>query len=346
MATIGHLVMMYENWCRGQTMSVSSILDLSARYAVGEESTDPRDKVFAFLGLADENDPKIDVDYSLEPLQVFWNHAKIQARSNEWFKLLEDARRHRETSIPSWVPDYGKATEDLGAEMISASHCATKGMLPSTCELDGDDFTLSIDVIMLPEFDTASRRYSFKHPGSLSEYHGADISLERQSVYSTGEDARKEVLFNTSDAPALYDVGPNGCNCIGFVVDVVLISKVGGRPVAIYLLVNVLNIYADDADDVDDVDDVDNVDDVDDVGDADLAKTLLSTYEDVINMMKNESIYIPYGLDRKQATYVLLQRGAFHQFTPLRTFLPTDSTAFEELRSKIEIISVGSGSTE
>jgi hypothetical protein len=57
----------------------------------------------------------------------------------------------------------------------------------------------------------------------------------------------------------------------------------GGRLVAIYLLVNVLNIYADDADDVDDVDDVDNVDDVDDVGDvgdvgdADLAKTLLPT---------------------------------------------------------------------
>jgi hypothetical protein len=54
----------------------------------------------------------------------------------------------------------------------------------------------------------------------------------------------------------------------------------GGRPVAIYLLVNVLNIYADDADDVDDVDDVDNIDDVDDVGDvsdADLAKTLLPT---------------------------------------------------------------------
>jgi hypothetical protein len=54
----------------------------------------------------------------------------------------------------------------------------------------------------------------------------------------------------------------------------------GGRPVAIYLLVNVLNIYANDANDVDDVDDVDNVDDVDDVGDvgdADLAKTLLPT---------------------------------------------------------------------
>jgi hypothetical protein len=41
----------------------------------------------------------------------------------------------------------------------------------------------------------------------------------------------------------------------------------GGRPVAIYLLVNVLNIYAD----------ADDVDDVDDVGDADLAKTLLPT---------------------------------------------------------------------
>ena len=58
-----------------------------------------------------------------------------------------------------------------------------------------------------------------------------------------------------------------------------LFLEVGGRPVAIYLLINVLNIYADDADDVDDIDDVDdvNVDDVGDVGDADLAKTLLPT---------------------------------------------------------------------
>jgi hypothetical protein len=54
----------------------------------------------------------------------------------------------------------------------------------------------------------------------------------------------------------------------------------GGRPVAIYLLVNVLNIYADDADDVNNVNNVDNVDNVNNVsnvGDADLAKTLLPT---------------------------------------------------------------------
>jgi hypothetical protein len=58
-------------------------------------------------------------------------------------------------------------------------------------------------------------------------------------------------------------------------VDVVLISKVGGRPVAIYLqaycVVNVLSIDADVADNADDVDDVG------DVSDADLAKTLLPT---------------------------------------------------------------------
>jgi hypothetical protein len=62
---------------------------------------------------------------------------------------------------------------------------------------------------------------------------------------------------------------------------------VGERLVAIYLLVNVLSIYAnnvdnadnvDDADDVDDANDVDDVDDVDDdADDADLAKTFLPT---------------------------------------------------------------------
>jgi hypothetical protein len=65
------------------------------------------------------------------------------------------------------------------------------------------------------------------------------------------------------------------------VVNVVLLSKVGGRPVAIYLqaccVVNVLSIDADVADNADDVGDVGDVDDVGDVGDADLAKTLLPT---------------------------------------------------------------------
>jgi hypothetical protein len=41
-----------------------------------------------------------------------------------------------------------------------------------------------------------------------------------------------------------------------------LFSEVGGRPVAIYLLVNVLSIHADDVDDADDVVDIDDVDDV------------------------------------------------------------------------------------
>jgi hypothetical protein len=65
------------------------------------------------------------------------------------------------------------------------------------------------------------------------------------------------------------------------VVDVVLVFlEVGGRPVAIYLLVNVLNIYADDANNVNNVNnvnDVSDVGDVDNVSDTDLVKTLLST---------------------------------------------------------------------
>jgi hypothetical protein len=73
------------------------------------------------------------------------------------------------------------------------------------------------------------------------------------------------------DANTRIDVGPNGCNCIGSVVDVFFCSEVGGRPVAIYLqarcVVNVLSIDADVADDADDADGADGADDADDVGD-------------------------------------------------------------------------------
>jgi hypothetical protein len=70
------------------------------------------------------------------------------------------------------------------------------------------------------------------------------------------------------------------------VVNVVLVFlEVGGRLVAIYLLVNVLNIYANNANDVDDIDDVDDVGDVSDVSDADLAKTLLLTVGDLLGLL-------------------------------------------------------------
>jgi hypothetical protein len=64
------------------------------------------------------------------------------------------------------------------------------------------------------------------------------------------------------------------------VVDV-LISKVGGRPIAIYLqaccVVNVLSIDADVANNADNVDNVGDVNNINNIGNADLAKTLLLT---------------------------------------------------------------------
>jgi hypothetical protein len=92
----------------------------------------------------------------------------------------------------------------------------------------------------------------------------------------------------------------------------------GGRPVAIYLLVNVLSIYADDADDVDDVDSVDDVDDVDDVGDvgdADLAKTLLPT--DGLYSVEGEMFDDPFSavcalliVLRQSSLVILLSKSA------------------------------------
>jgi hypothetical protein len=52
----------------------------------------------------------------------------------------------------------------------------------------------------------------------------------------------------------------------------------GGRPVAIYLLVCcIVNVLSIDADVADDADDVGDANDADDADDADLAKTLLPT---------------------------------------------------------------------
>jgi hypothetical protein len=84
---------------------------------VGQEVTNPCDKIFALLGLLDENNPEYYVDYSLEAHEIFWRYARILSQSSEGFMLLEDPRRHDGSSMPSWVPDFVK-TDRLGGQNV------------------------------------------------------------------------------------------------------------------------------------------------------------------------------------------------------------------------------------
>ena len=85
------------------------------------KSTDPRDKVYAFLGLANSkmapfhtNPTAITPDYKLSVQQVYMQTAKALLKSYGNLSVLshvEDASIRRITGLPSWVPDYSVSLE-------------------------------------------------------------------------------------------------------------------------------------------------------------------------------------------------------------------------------------------
>jgi hypothetical protein len=80
------------------------------------KTTDPRDKIFAFLGIADRNlaplsteSTRIQPDYSLSVQKVYLNFAQAVLLSSKNLRLLchvQDPGATAIQNLPSWVPDY------------------------------------------------------------------------------------------------------------------------------------------------------------------------------------------------------------------------------------------------
>lgn len=83
------------------------------------KSTDPRDKIYAFLGLADKRmapfrtQPNcLTPNYNLSVQEVYTEAARVLLTSSGSLSLLSHVQDHSQTQIrnlPSWVPDYSVA---------------------------------------------------------------------------------------------------------------------------------------------------------------------------------------------------------------------------------------------
>ena len=107
------------------------------RYA---KSTDPRDKVYALLGLASQtmapfrtNPAAITPNYSLSVQQVYMATAKAFLTDYRNLTLLshvEDSSVRRVADLPSWVPDYSVTLEPYPLPYRGKGHWAASGNLP------------------------------------------------------------------------------------------------------------------------------------------------------------------------------------------------------------------------
>jgi hypothetical protein len=85
----------------------SSMMELLILFSTSLEASNPRDKIYGFLGLApDFTDLDIKVDYNKKPYEVFTDTAKALLRNNYTDILAWCQFPKQQPNLPSWVPDF------------------------------------------------------------------------------------------------------------------------------------------------------------------------------------------------------------------------------------------------
>ncbi|CAI9630293.1 unnamed protein product [Alternaria burnsii] len=113
--------------------SLRNLLD-KHRFA---ESSDPRDKVYAFLGLANKSlspfrtQPNVLIpDYNLSVQEVYTETATVLMSSYKnlsWLSHVEDASQRQISNLPSWVPDLSVSLQPYPLRYRGPAHWAAAG---------------------------------------------------------------------------------------------------------------------------------------------------------------------------------------------------------------------------
>ena len=102
-------------------------------------ATDPRDKIYAALGLATDASNRPQMDYGLSPASVFETFAADLVRKGDGISVLHAAVSHSQgMALPSWVPDWTsqKCTYEPLNLLLDPDIQAGGNMIPNLEPLD------------------------------------------------------------------------------------------------------------------------------------------------------------------------------------------------------------------
>lgn len=99
----------------------------------GFKSTDPRDKIFALLGITDTSDmPEIKVDYGITVADIFICHTteELEAGSLDHLSATNYEDDVVQVQLPAWVPDWSRLTDQLPYQIMNHNHGAGGSTIP------------------------------------------------------------------------------------------------------------------------------------------------------------------------------------------------------------------------
>ena len=176
-------------------------------------ATDPRDHVFGIYGIITMfcealqlANPFIKPDYSMTIAEVFTETSRLILKHSTSLLLLSDIEDRSEqpagqVSLPSWVPDYTKPSEDAGNRIAYSNYNTSRGqarLLPSinkqTLCLEGSYIDAVSEVGDHVENMMGAGINDDKYDDFCPFYWTARMLLKLPVVYHTGQD-RTEVLW-------------------------------------------------------------------------------------------------------------------------------------------------------
>ncbi|KAH7360156.1 heterokaryon incompatibility protein-domain-containing protein, partial [Rhexocercosporidium sp. MPI-PUGE-AT-0058] len=104
-----HILPPWHDRVRDEESRSDGLIDMLSR-ARSLEATEPRDKIFAVLGISAGIDKDAEaslIDYSLPVAKVYRNFAEYMIESSQSYDILSAVAVTTSDGMPSWVPDWG-----------------------------------------------------------------------------------------------------------------------------------------------------------------------------------------------------------------------------------------------
>jgi hypothetical protein len=200
-------------------------------------STDPRDKIYAFLGLADKRmspfrtQPNaLKPDYNMSVEKVYTETARVLLTASGSLSLLSHVQDHSQTrvpNLPSWVPDYSVALDPYPLRFRGA------GILKA-CKIP---WKMNVFGMESGELDVQGYRLDAIDQASLLPHESSDpaaswasivkLALSLEPVYPNSASGKKapsriEVLWRTLTTDTYKQMYPAPAHTGSLFIDYIL----------------------------------------------------------------------------------------------------------------------------
>ncbi|CZR69630.1 uncharacterized protein PAC_19530 [Phialocephala subalpina] len=155
------------------------------------QCTDPRDRIYALLGLADTDHQIIKPDYRKSLREVYTEFAKSHIKKYAQIDIILPRRKSRISELPSWVPNWNQPPMALGTFDSSYNLYDAANRSSLSASLSSPPFELYLKGFMFRSIEQVAVVVNFKpdqHPPDLGLVGRVMGVTSSGSWYLTGEE--------------------------------------------------------------------------------------------------------------------------------------------------------------